>query len=132
MIKKIIKETAIVLLLCIAIILILGLLFYKYIPTNKIVPNKVAYEMPENIAEELQNDVDGTSFVNITYTLDPAAIKNSKRTNEYNPGRQNPFASIDQVNDGNTANSNSNTGSSNTNKPGSSDDGSYLPSGGAK
>lgn len=131
MIKKIIKETVMVVLLCIAIILILGLLFYKYIPTNKIVPNKVAYKIPENVAGELQNEVDGTTFVNITYTLDPSAIKNSKKTNEYNPGKQNPFAKIETEN---TTGSNNTSGSTNTNtnKPGSSDNGSYLPSGGAK
>ena len=38
MVKSVIKEILIMLLLCIAIVLIFGLLFYDYIPTNKMIP----------------------------------------------------------------------------------------------
>lgn len=141
--KKVMKEIAIVLLLCIAIILVLGLLFYQYIPSNKIVPNKVAYQLPENIAQELNNDIDDASFVNITYTLDSSEIQQSERKNEYDPGRQDPFAAIEQENT-NTNSSNSNTSGSNSSSGNSStsgntntsdegsDEGSYLPTHGAK
>ena len=40
MAKKIIKEMIIILLLCLAIILILGLLLYDYVPTGKIIPER--------------------------------------------------------------------------------------------
>lgn len=140
--KKVIKEIAIVLLLCIAIILVLGLLFYQYIPTNKIVPNKVAYKLPENIAQELNNDVDEAGFVNITYTLDSSEIKQSEKKNEYDPGRQDPFAAIEQENQtnnvtgnssagGNTAGNSNTSGNTNTTDE-DSEAGSYLPTGGAK
>ena len=43
MVKSIIKEIIIMLLLCVAILLILGVLFYDYIPSNKVVPGKIAY-----------------------------------------------------------------------------------------
>ena len=53
MIKSIIKEAFIMLLLCIAILLILGILFYDYIPTNKVIPEKEAYSTPNNVKEEI-------------------------------------------------------------------------------
>ena len=42
MLKSVFKEIFIMLLLCVAIVLILGVLFYNYIPTNKTIPNKLA------------------------------------------------------------------------------------------
>jgi uncharacterized SAM-binding protein YcdF (DUF218 family) len=41
MFKSVIKEILIMLLLCVAIVLILGVIFYNYIPTNKAIPNKL-------------------------------------------------------------------------------------------
>ena len=50
MIKSIFKEICIMILLCIAIVLVLGVIFYDSIPTNKVVPNKLsAYTTPENV-----------------------------------------------------------------------------------
>ena len=56
MVKSIIKEIIIMLLLCVAILLILGVLFYDYIPSNKVVPSKIAYSTPENIQEEIEEE----------------------------------------------------------------------------
>ena len=54
MIKTIIKEIGIGALLLIAIFLVLGIVFYDYIPNNKRVPIKIqAYSMPEDIKEDL-------------------------------------------------------------------------------
>lgn len=47
MIKSILKEIIIVLLLCAIILFVLGILFYDYNPINKVVPNKIAYSVPE-------------------------------------------------------------------------------------
>lgn len=104
--KNIIKELIIFLLLVLAIILILGVLLYEYVPTNKIIPEKVSYTTPENIKSELQTDesVDNTEVV-VTYQIDSTDLSNYKKINEYVPGKKNPFASIKQDNtttDGNT------------------------------
>ena len=56
MIKTILKEIIIMILLCVAIIFILSVLFYDYNPINKIVPNKIAYSVPENIKNELEEE----------------------------------------------------------------------------
>ena len=49
MTKKVIKEIIIMLLLCLAIILVLGVLLYEYVPSNKIVPDEVSYTTPEEV-----------------------------------------------------------------------------------
>lgn len=109
MAKDIIKEIIIFLLLALAIILILGVLLYKYIPANKIIPEKVSYTTPENVKTELQTDesVDDSEVV-VTYQIDSTDLSNYKKIQEYVPGKKNPFASVQQYNS--TAGSNSNSG----------------------
>ena len=62
MIKGFIKELIIALLLCLAIILVLGILLYNYNPSSKTLPDKVAYTTPEKIKEEL-NNLDGVDEI---------------------------------------------------------------------
>jgi len=109
MAKNIIKEMIIFLLLALAIILILGVLLYKYVPANKIIPEKVSYTTPENVKTELQTDenVDDSEVV-VTYQIDSTDLSNYKKIQEYVPGKKNPFASVQQ--DNSTAGSNSNSG----------------------
>ena len=109
MAKNIIKEMIIFLLLALAIILILGVLLYKYVPANKIIPEKVPYTTPENVKTELQTDenVDDSEVV-VTYQIDSTDLSNYKKIQEYVPGKKNPFASVQQ--DNSTAGSNSNSG----------------------
>ena len=52
MVKTIIKETCIILLLIVAILLVLGIVFYEYIPITKVVPEKVSYTIPESVRNE--------------------------------------------------------------------------------
>lgn len=109
MIKTILKEMMIVLLLCIAILFVLSILFYDYNPISKVVPNKIAYSVPENIRNELKEEnVQNTiSIDNKVYTIEGSDLNIYKRSNSYNPSKENPFAS--------TANGDSN-GTTNTNK----------------
>lgn len=119
--KNIIKEIVIVLLLILAIILILGVLLYEYVPTNKIVPEKVSYTTPQNVKDELWNDTAETSDggLNLTYEIQSSDLKNYKKVQEYVPGKKNPFSSITEQNiseDTNqTSNSNNTTTNSNSN-----------------
>lgn len=98
MIKAILKEMIIILLLCVAIIFLLSVLFYDYNPMNKVLPNKIAsYSAPENIREELeQENLDNTLAVeNKIYTIDGRDLNVYIKQNTYNPGKENPFASIE-------------------------------------
>lgn len=57
MAKSIFKEILIILLACVAIVLIMAVIFYNYIPTNKVIPAKVtAYQTPENVEAEIVED----------------------------------------------------------------------------
>ena len=73
MIKTILKETCIMLLLCVAIVLILGVIFYDYIPANKAIPNKLAtYTTPNNVQTEIEENIVIDDFIlsNIANKID--------------------------------------------------------------
>ena len=90
--KTLFKELFIIILLSIAIILILGIIFYNYIPSNKPLPQKVAYEMPEDIEKELQESVSQESAeVIVKYELDDIDMKVYKENKSYVNGKPNPF-----------------------------------------
>lgn len=94
MIKTILKEMMIVLLLCIAILFVLSILFYDYNPINKVVPNKIAYSAPENIRDELEENIQNTfSIDNKVYTVEGSDLNIYKKSNSYNPSKENPFVS---------------------------------------
>lgn len=144
MAKNVIKEIIIVLLLCLAIILVLGVILYDYVPTNKRVPEKVSYTTPQNVKEELQasQDVDKDKVI-LTYTLDQNDLYNYQITNDYRPGKTNPFSSYKtdkaDSSSSNGENSNSSGGSSSGNtstvtpiKPGEVNPGNYTVNKGLK
>lgn len=80
MAKNIIKEIIIILLLCLAIILVLGVLLYEYVPSNKVIPEKVSYTTPENVKEEL-NKADGVNEEEIImeYKVEASDLNNYKK-----------------------------------------------------
>lgn len=146
--KNIIKEIIIILLLTLAIILILGVLLYEYIPSNKIIPEKVSYITPDNAKEALQTDssVDDAQVV-VTYQIDSTDLNNYQKIMEYVPGKKNPFENTDveeettnqtsteesnkQNNTGNTKNDSNSSTNTNTSTSTSSSTG-YLPDKGTK
>ena len=147
MAKNIIKEIIIVLLLCLAIILILGVLLYEYVPSNKVIPEKVSYVTPEKVKEELNKADSANIITTYKYNVEASDLNNYKRVSDYVPGKQNPFSSYDteatsgeNTTTGNssttTGNNNTSTGNStssttNTNSNTSSE-GSYIPNYGTK
>lgn len=121
MAKTIIREIIISLLLCLAIILVLGVLLYKFVPNNKAMPEKVSYVTPENIKEELSS----TEGVNendviLTYEVDATDLDNYQKIKDYKPGKTNPFSSyvVDETNtsDENTTSSDNNNSQNNNNQ----------------
>ena len=96
MAKKVIREIIIMLLLCLAIILILGVLLYEYVPSNKIIPDEVSYTTPEAVQEELSKseDVENEEVI-LTYSVDSTDLDNYERINTYVPGKPNPFSSYE-------------------------------------
>lgn len=117
----VVREIIIILLLTLAIILILGVALYQYIPTNKIIPETVAYTTPENVKTELQTDENvDTSEVVVTYQIDSTDLSNYKKIQEYVPGKKNPFSSVTQSTDETTGNTTTGNSSSSSNNSGNS------------
>lgn len=124
MVKNILKEVIIILLLCVVITLILGVLFYNYNPIGKVVPSKVAYTTPENIAEELKSTTASTendiSTQNKVYTIDGSDLTLYKKSKAYNPSKENPFATGTEDNEATSTSSVSKVDSSSSNSGSSS------------
>ena len=113
MVKSIIKEIFIMLLLCIAIILILGVLFYDYIPTNKAVPNKLAtYTTPENIETEINEQVTELEKAEVSYEITSSDLSLYKQSHSYTSGKVDPFSASTSTN---TENENGSSTDTNTN-----------------
>lgn len=115
MAKNVIKELIIILLLCLAIILILGVLLYEYAPMSKTVPNPVAYTTPEEVEQELidsEEEVVGSfDTSNDSLGVDSTDLNNYTRIQDYKPGKANPFSSYESSSTGgNTTSSNSSSG----------------------
>ncbi len=114
MVKSVLKEIFIMLLLCIAIVLILGVIFYNYIPTNKTIPNKLApYTTPENVKAEIDEKLTGTDKQEISYQIDGADLKLYSQSHAYTTGKINPFSASTSV-DENTNNTGNSTNNGNT------------------
>lgn len=138
MAKVIIREIIISLLICLAVILGLSALFYKFIPNNKIVPERVTYKVSDDVKEEIGTDVQDTEDLIIkTYEITASDLEGYEKTEQYKPGKANPFApvSIEDETNGEGGNSSSggnitgesvggnstgNSGSNNSNKGGGS------------
>ena len=109
MLKSVIKEVFIILLLSIAILLVLGILFYDYIPTNRVVPTKKAYSTPEEVKNEIEEEVTETEKVEVSYEVTDADLNIYKQTGSYTEGKANPFALESTTNETNDENGNTNT-----------------------
>ena len=114
--KSVLKEIIIVLLLCLAIILILGILLYEYVPIAKTIPNEVSYTTPENVKQELlsSSDVDDSQII-MTYEVNSDDLSNYRRIQDYVPGKANPFSSYETQEDNDEENESSNGNSTNDN-----------------
>ena len=112
MIKTVFKEIIIILLLCLAVLLILSVLFYDYNPISKVVPNKIAYTVPENIKNDLEeeNTIEEITVENKVYTIEGSDLNIYKKSKSYNPGKANPFSTTTEDNTNAVENTNGNAG----------------------
>lgn len=111
MLKSVLKEIFIILLLSIAILLILGILLYDYIPINRVIPEREAYVTPAEVENELEENITEAKPLNITYEVTDADLDRYKQTGTYIEGKVNPFELVEETNtvDGNqTGNNNGN------------------------
>lgn len=91
--KSVLKEIIIILLLCCAICLILGVVFYDYIPTNKVIPSKVEpYTTSNTIKEEINQEITEFQKQTIVMEITDSDLKIHKQERSYDSGKINPFA----------------------------------------
>ena len=119
MTKSIIKEIIIILLLLLAVVLALGVLFYDYIPTNKMVPKVETYKTSDSVSKEIEENVTEKEPTIERYEINESHLADYQKTNVYNKGKVNPFSTYaDPTPDPNAVNNDmSGTNSMNTNVP---------------
>ena len=90
---KVFKEIVIILLLVLAILLVLGVFLYDYIPMNKVVPKIEQYEAPNNVKQELQQSIEDeqNTMTPIVYEINNSDLNLYERTKDYDKGKVNPF-----------------------------------------
>ena len=122
MVKSVFKEIVIILLLSIAILLILMVLFYDYIPMSKVIPDRAEYVTPNEVQEELAEEITENNTVPITYSITDADLNIYKQSGTTVEGKSNPFALVETTTttennqDGGTTNNNSGTNTNENNE----------------
>lgn len=124
--KGVFKEVIVILLLCLAIILLLGVVLYEFVPMNKVVPQEVKYSATEETKQALEEKkaADSESVI-LTYEVSATDLSNYKKANDYVAGRKDPFARLpeelkDQENAGSTGTSTGSTSSGSSSSNGTS------------
>lgn len=149
---KAIKEIIIMLLVCLVGILLFAVVFYEYIPARKIVAEVSTYTTSEEVEELLADDIDSQdsdvilTFQEGNYEVTSSDLNGYEATDDYVPGKANPFAAVaddvdDDASDTNSnknSNTNSNTNTNNTTSGGNTttnsntDDDEYFKDTGTK
>lgn len=114
MLKSVGKEIVIILLLSVAIVLVLGILLYDYIPINKVVPTREAYTTPDNIRNEITEDIAASEKVEVTYEVTDSDLNVYQQSSTYTGGKANPFADPEEDTPKSSGTSNNNGGSNNS------------------
>lgn len=116
--KSVIKEILIIVLLCCAVCLILGVVFYDYIPTNKVIPSQVqAYQTSNTIKDEISQGVSNYEAGNYVFEITDSDLSLYRQSDSYDPGKANPFASsaLSENTTTNTTTEGTNTGNTTSN-----------------
>lgn len=114
--KKILKQVIIVFLTVLTVALVFAIIFYKYIPTNKVIPTKVpAYLTPESVEAEIKESNTEIEFAseNQVYEITDSDLSQYQSKRSYNPGKSDPFKEYtESSDDGDNGTSNAQNGSS--------------------
>lgn len=113
MVKSVIKEIFIILLVSIAILLVLAIIFYDYIPINTYIPMAEEYSTPNNVLEELSDYITESEKIEVTYEVTDSDLNLYKQSGSYTEGKANPFALEETV--GNTTEDEEETNTENSN-----------------
>ena len=88
------KQVLLTFVTVIAVGLVLAVVLYQYIPTNKIIPTKVkAYKTSQEVATEIAEtqQSDALTKQEKNYEITDADLSLYRSTQSYNPGKPDPF-----------------------------------------
>lgn len=90
---RVIKEIIIVLLAILLSMLALAVVLYDYLPSKIQTKETITYTASDSVKELLQDTVakDDSNII-LTYEVTGTDLTTFEKTNEYVPGKQNPFA----------------------------------------
>ena len=97
--KGVLRQVLITILVLIALILVLAIIFYQFLPTNKIVPVKVTeYKTPESVSQEINDNTSEQEFSSVNELLEitDSDLSKYKSTKSYNPGKSDPFSEVEE------------------------------------
>ena len=114
---KVIKEIIIMLLICLVLMLLFAILFYEYIPSRKVVAEITTYQANDETQQLLSDTIDSQKNEKpiYTYEVTSSELKGFEKTNEYVPGKANPFASVTEGTEDPNSVTNNTTNSNNSN-----------------
>ena len=115
---KVLKEFAIYILIIALIVLVFGILFYKQLPSNKLIPIASEYALPENLENVLEDTLSDkeNKEVLVTYTVEQTDLDKYKENAQYEPGKIDPFADYgSEVEENNSIANNDTTGNKKNN-----------------
>ena len=93
---SLVKEAIVSLISCLLVLICLSVAFYRVIPNNKVIPETITYQASEEIKNELNSEVDTTSDNIVkTYEITANDMEKYKASNEYVPGKKDPFSPVD-------------------------------------
>lgn len=90
--KPLMKEICVLLLLSIAILLILGIVFYNYIPISVTISSKEEYQTPEEVQNEINDSTADSLKTEITYEITDADLSDYQEQSDYSEGKTDPFS----------------------------------------
>lgn len=97
---KVIKEIIIMLLVCLVAMLTLAIALYQYIPGKKVVPAISEYHASEQVQDLLEDNIDQRNDkdrVILTYEVTKGELSGYQVTNDYIPGKSNPFGEVSKT-----------------------------------
>lgn len=100
---KVAKEIFIMALLLMIVVFMIGLVFYEYMPNNKVIPGAVSYSadsattkiLQEIAATSTSSDDDGSGVDDIllqSYSIGQQELSTAASKHSYTSGKTNPFA----------------------------------------
>ena len=115
---KFLKESTIMLLICLVLLLLLAVIFYEYIPSRKVVSEITKYVPSSKVSQQLSDNIDKLdaevilTFEQGGYEVTSSDLNKYKITEDYVPGKANPFAEEAESVSGSTSTSNNSSSSS--------------------